>query len=152
MTLFEMSASGAVLIGVILLLRRGLLYRLPKWTFLLLWGVALCRLLVPFRLPSPVSVYTGAAQVIRAVREEPPSAPVLGGCLDRRPACRAPGAGTEACPPADSGSRGGSGPVRPVFPGCLREGPAPFPGSGPGTGGIYYPLAEGTSHTVSHAN
>ena len=83
MTLFEMSASGAVLIGVILLLRRGLLYRLPKWTFLLLWGVALCRLLVPFRLPSPVSVYTGAAQVIRAVREEPPSAPVLDGAVPR---------------------------------------------------------------------
>ena len=71
MTLFEMSASGAVLIAIILLLRQGLLNRLPKWTFLLLWGVALCRLLVPFHIPSPLSIYTGASQVVQAIQEEP---------------------------------------------------------------------------------
>lgn len=70
MTILQMSLSGAVLIAVILLLRRVLLYRLPKWTFLLLWGVALCRLLLPFTVPSPVSVYTGAAQFVQTLQQE----------------------------------------------------------------------------------
>lgn len=73
MTIVEMSAGGAVLIAVILLLRRCLLNRLPKWTFLLLWAVALCRLLVPFTLPSQLSVYTGAARIAQAVQVEAPS-------------------------------------------------------------------------------
>ena len=72
MTIVEMSAGGAVLIAVILLLRRCLLNRLPKWTFLLLWAVALCRLLVPFTLPSQLSVYTGVARIAQAVQEEAP--------------------------------------------------------------------------------
>lgn len=70
MTILKMSAEGAVLIAVVLVLRRCLLNRLPKWTFLLLWAVALCRLLVPFTLPSQLSVYTGAARIAQAVQEE----------------------------------------------------------------------------------
>lgn len=70
MTILEMSAGGAILIAVILMLRRALLNRLPKWTFLLLWGVVLCRLLVPFTLPSRLSVYTGAARIVQALREQ----------------------------------------------------------------------------------
>ena len=75
MTLLNMSLGGGVLIAVILVLRRALLHRLPKWTFLLLWGAALCRLLVPFTLPSQLSVYTGAAWIAEAVRpvEETPA-------------------------------------------------------------------------------
>ena len=61
MTILEMSLGGGVLITVILALRRALLYRVPKWTFLLLWAAALCRLMVPFAIHSPVSVYNGAA-------------------------------------------------------------------------------------------
>ena len=52
MTILNMSLGGGVLIGVILVLRRALLHRVPKWTFLLLWGAALCRLLLPVALPS----------------------------------------------------------------------------------------------------
>lgn len=70
MTIVEMSAGGAVLIAAILMLRRALLHRLPKWTFLLLWAVALCRLLVPVTLPSQLSVYTGAARIAQAFQEE----------------------------------------------------------------------------------
>ena len=75
MTLLNMSLGGGVLIAVILVLRRALLHRLPKWTFLLLWGAALCRLLVPFTLPSQLSVYTGVAWIAEAVRpvEETPA-------------------------------------------------------------------------------
>lgn len=71
MTILEMTAGGGVLIAVTLVLRRALLYRLPKWTFLLLWAVVLCRLLIPFSLPSRLSVYTGATRIVQAFREEP---------------------------------------------------------------------------------
>ena len=54
MTILEMNTGAAILIAVTLALRRALLYRLPKWTFLLLWAVVLCRLLIPFSLPSEV--------------------------------------------------------------------------------------------------
>ncbi len=70
MTIWEMSCSGAVLIAAILLLRWLALYRLPKWTFLLLWAVALARLLVPVAVPSPVSVYSGAEALWELAQEE----------------------------------------------------------------------------------
>ena len=78
MTILEMSLGGGVLIAVILVLRRALLYRVPKWTFLLLWAAALCRLMVPFAIPSPVSVYNGAAWVAEAVRPSAPPNPPAG--------------------------------------------------------------------------
>ena len=59
MGLLTMTLQGGVLILVILLLRGLLRYRLPGWTFRILWGVALVRLLVPLALPSQWSVYTG---------------------------------------------------------------------------------------------
>lgn len=76
MTVLDMSLGGGVLIAAILVLRRGLLYRLPKWTFLLLWAVALCRLLIPFAVPSPLSVQTGAARVVQLLEKEEISDPV----------------------------------------------------------------------------
>ncbi len=78
MPILNMSLGGALLIAVILLLRRLALYRLPKWTFLLLWAVALCRLLVPFAVPSPVSVYTGADRAVQLLEKskEAPAEPV----------------------------------------------------------------------------
>lgn len=74
MTVLDMSLDGGVLIAAILVLRRGLLYRLPKWTFLLLWAVALCRLLIPAAVPSPLSIHNGAAWAIQ--RLERGAAPV----------------------------------------------------------------------------
>lgn len=79
MTVLEMSLGGGVMIAVILALRRALACRVPRWTFLLLWGAVLCRLLVPFSLPSQFSVYTGAAwlaEAVRPVEEIPAPAPV----------------------------------------------------------------------------
>lgn len=57
MTLLDMSISGAVIIMVIVLIRALAINRLPKKTFLFLWGIALCRLLIPFNMPSPFSAY-----------------------------------------------------------------------------------------------
>lgn len=70
MSLWEMSLTGSVLILVILTLRALTLHRLPKTTFLALWGVAAVRLLVPYTLPSPFSVYS------LALRPHAPAVPV----------------------------------------------------------------------------
>lgn len=56
--LIQRSLYGGVLILVILAVRGALLYRLPKRTFPILWGVALARLLLPFSFSSVFSVYS----------------------------------------------------------------------------------------------
>ena len=57
-TLLELSLTGGILIAVIALIRLALLHRLPESAFLALWGLALCRLLIPVTIPSPSSVWT----------------------------------------------------------------------------------------------
>ncbi len=57
MTLPEMSIAGGAVILAVTAIRALALDRLPKRTFLVLWTVAVLRLLVPVRVPSPVSVY-----------------------------------------------------------------------------------------------
>lgn len=58
MSLLSMSSSASVLILVIVIIRSSLLHKLPKRTFLLLWSVALCRLLIPFTISSRLSIYS----------------------------------------------------------------------------------------------
>ena len=58
MTLLKMSFSATILILAIVIIRVLMLHKLPKKTFLVLWGVTLCRLLIPFSIPSQLSVYT----------------------------------------------------------------------------------------------
>ena len=55
--LLEMSLAGALLIIVIALVRALVMHKLPKVTFLVLWAIVLVRLLVPFSIPSQVSVF-----------------------------------------------------------------------------------------------
>ena len=59
MNLLELTLQGGVLIGAILLLRLLGRYRLPGWTFRILWGIALARLLIPVALPFPWNIYAG---------------------------------------------------------------------------------------------
>lgn len=56
--LIQRSIYGGVLILAILTVRAVLLYKLPKRTFPILWGVALARLLLPFSFSSVFSVYS----------------------------------------------------------------------------------------------
>lgn len=56
--LIEMSLSGAVLIALILLIRKTMLHRLSKQGFVLLWGIVLIRLLLPFSVPLKIGGYT----------------------------------------------------------------------------------------------
>lgn len=58
MTLLEMSVMGAVMILVIAVMRKITLNKLPKKTFVLLWEIAILRLILPFSVQSVTSVYT----------------------------------------------------------------------------------------------
>lgn len=58
MTLWEMSVSGGILILAILAVRRLFQSRVPRRAFLILWAAALLRLLVPWRLEAPVSIFS----------------------------------------------------------------------------------------------
>lgn len=62
LSLLQMSFAGAVLVVIIAGLRTVLLNRLPKRTFLILWIVTIIRLLLPFAIPSRLSVYSLAAR------------------------------------------------------------------------------------------
>lgn len=57
MKLWEMSVFGGILILVILIVRRLFQDKVPQRTFLVLWMVALVRLLVPVSVAAPWSVY-----------------------------------------------------------------------------------------------
>ena len=57
MGIVEMSVQAGVLIAAIVLVRAITLYRLPKASFLALWGIVIARLLIPFSLTSRWSVY-----------------------------------------------------------------------------------------------
>ncbi len=65
MSIVQMSFSGAVLILAVVVLRALAMNRLPKDTFLILWGIVLLRLLVPFSVPSQLSVYSWMEQKTR---------------------------------------------------------------------------------------
>lgn len=58
MNILQMSLSGAVLILAVVVLRTLAMKRLPKDTFLILWGIVLLRLTVPYSVPSELSVYS----------------------------------------------------------------------------------------------
>ena len=58
MNILQMSLSGAVLILAVVVLRTLAMKRLPKDTFLILWGIVLLRLTVPYSVASELSVYS----------------------------------------------------------------------------------------------
>ncbi len=64
--LLKMSLSGGILILLIALVRMAALNKLPKRMFMLLWSVALLRLLVPAELPLAWGI---ALPVVRAAED-----------------------------------------------------------------------------------
>lgn len=58
MSLLQMSFYGAVLIVMIVILRAIARHRLPKKVFIILWSIALLRLLIPVSVPSEFSLYS----------------------------------------------------------------------------------------------
>lgn len=95
MSLLERSLTGGGLAVAVILLRAIAINHLPKRSFLALWGVVLARLLLPYRIPLPVSVpllqpklppaaaYTPVPKitvtVIQAVPDAPAPAPLAEG-------------------------------------------------------------------------
>ena len=57
MNLLQMSLSGSVFIIAVIIIRTAAIHNLPKRTFLILWELVLIRLLIPFSVPSMLSVY-----------------------------------------------------------------------------------------------
>jgi bla regulator protein BlaR1 len=63
MSLLQISISASVFILAVILLRSLLIHKLPKMTFLFLWGVALIQLLVPVSVQSQFSIFTAAEHI-----------------------------------------------------------------------------------------
>ena len=56
MSLLQMSLSGAVFIFMVIVIRAAAVNRLPKMTFMVLWDIALLRLLLPVTIRLPFNV------------------------------------------------------------------------------------------------
>ena len=67
MSILHMSISAGVLVIAIVLVRAVALNRLPKRMFLVLWGVALFRLLVPVSIPMRFSIYDAIGRIAKKV-------------------------------------------------------------------------------------
>lgn len=65
MSLLQMSISASVFILAVIFLRSLLIHKLPKMTFMFLWGVAVIQLLVPVSVQSQFSIFTAAEHVSR---------------------------------------------------------------------------------------
>ncbi|MBH5316389.1 M56 family metallopeptidase [Paenibacillus sp. GSMTC-2017] len=63
MSLLEMSISASCIILAVVLFRSLLLHKVPKMTFIVLWGVVLFRLLVPVSVQSQFSVFTAVNDI-----------------------------------------------------------------------------------------
>jgi len=65
MSLLHITISASVFILAVIFLRSLLIHKLPKMTFMLLWGVAIIQLLVPVSVQSQFSIFTAAEHVNR---------------------------------------------------------------------------------------
>ncbi|WP_160037075.1 M56 family metallopeptidase [Paenibacillus sp. An7] len=84
MSLLEISLSATIFILAVIFFRSLLIHKLPKMTFMLLWGVAFVQLIVPFSVHSQFSIFTAVNYLKRmfSVQEVIPlteSSPYLNG-------------------------------------------------------------------------
>jgi len=63
MSILQMSITAGGMVVVIVLIRTVGLKKLPKTTFLLLWGLVLFRLLIPLSISAPWSIYSGISSI-----------------------------------------------------------------------------------------
>ena len=61
--LLNMSAAGSVLILAVIVLR-ALLKRAPRWMFCVMWALVAVRLICPFSIVSPLSVFRAAPSLV----------------------------------------------------------------------------------------
>lgn len=79
MSFLHMSIAGAAMILAITVIRALAINRVPKKTFLVLWGAVLLRLLIPFSLPSRLSIYALLARKTAPVMPNTPVAALNAG-------------------------------------------------------------------------
>jgi beta-lactamase regulating signal transducer with metallopeptidase domain len=70
MNLLHMSISAGLLVIIIVMIRVVGLNKLPKTAFLVLWGVALFRLLVPVAIPARFNLFSAFWDIINNVSPE----------------------------------------------------------------------------------
>ncbi|WP_343210355.1 M56 family metallopeptidase [Anaerolentibacter hominis] len=70
MNLLQMSIAGGVMILAVAVIRALFLHKLPKKTFVILWGIVLLRLMIPVSLPSTFSIYS-FTPAMDAVKDTP---------------------------------------------------------------------------------
>lgn len=87
MSFLEMSLYGGIFIVAIIVLRALAVHRLPKSAMLILWAAAFLRLTVPLTVTSPVSIYSAAGELVRAMapEAEPDNLPADIGDTGRHP-------------------------------------------------------------------
>ena len=78
MNVLNMSVSASILILAVVVIRAFTLHKLPKMTFLILWGVVIFRLLVPLSISSRFSIYTGL-DILRNLFSEKITLPIMMG-------------------------------------------------------------------------
>ena len=57
MSIFSMSLSASLTILAVVILRWLFIHKLPKKTFMLLWAIVICQLLIPVSIPSRFSIW-----------------------------------------------------------------------------------------------
>ena len=67
MEILKSSLSASVFIMAVVIIRALALHRLPKRTFLTLWGIVLCRLLIPLSVPTRYSIFNLANVLVSHV-------------------------------------------------------------------------------------
>jgi len=77
MSILQMSISAGGLVIATVLIRTVALNRLPKKMFLVLWGVALFRLLIPVSISLPLSVPNIVGNVFRTTLPDNSMSPVV---------------------------------------------------------------------------
>lgn len=71
MGIIQMSISAAILILAVILIRQLAIHKLPKKLFIILWGVVLFRLLIPFSITLPAPVYQSISTVVGGAAGSP---------------------------------------------------------------------------------
>ena len=57
MNILQMSVSAGILIVAVAAVRAFAINRLPKTMFIILWGIVLCRLIIPFSFHTKFGIY-----------------------------------------------------------------------------------------------
>ncbi|MFF2479806.1 M56 family metallopeptidase [Paenibacillus sp. NPDC058071] len=79
MSFLEMSVSASIFIVAVILFRFLLMHKVPKMTFIVLWGFVLLRLFIPMSLPSPLSIYTAVSYLEEITAVQETAAPLMEG-------------------------------------------------------------------------